>query len=135
MGDHAHPQLPQNSDTLGEEVSYPSDDPSSPTLSSGSLVTIYKPPTYLSLIRSAAINLVLPFINGVMLGFGEIFAHELAFRWGWRGVRVLPFGKQTHSRSSQSDERQVQQYIYSHKHHLGEQKHVNSEQKEDNWKQ
>jgi hypothetical protein len=42
------------------------------------------------------INLVLPFINGVMLGFGEIFAREafkvgrLVFRgersfFGWRG--------------------------------------------------
>jgi hypothetical protein len=77
-------------DTYPEEVSYPSDElPSSPSSnSSNSVVTFYKPPTILSLLRTTAINLILPFINGVMLGFGEIFAHELAFRWGWRGAKV-----------------------------------------------
>uniref|UniRef100_A0A060T548 ARAD1C09064p n=1 Tax=Blastobotrys adeninivorans TaxID=409370 RepID=A0A060T548_BLAAD len=43
-----------------------------------------------SVIASWAINLALPFINGMMLGFGEIFAHELGFRWGWAGARVVP---------------------------------------------
>lgn len=41
-----------------------------------------------SLLTSCAINLFLPFINGMMLGFGEIFAHELGFRWGFTGARV-----------------------------------------------
>lgn len=36
------------------------------------------------------INLVLPFVNGMMLGFGEIFAHEIMFRYGWFGARVQP---------------------------------------------
>ncbi|TGZ85392.1 TOM13-domain-containing protein [Ascodesmis nigricans] len=49
---------------------------------------LYKPPTALSLLRTTAINLILPFINGLMLGFGELFAHELAFRWGWGTTRV-----------------------------------------------
>jgi len=76
-----------------EEISYPSDDPSSSQHSSNSAVTLYSPPTILSLLRTTAINLILPFINGVMLGFGEIFAHELAFRWGWRGAKVyIPLG-------------------------------------------
>ncbi|KAF9939238.1 hypothetical protein BGZ65_011116 [Modicella reniformis] len=39
--------------------------------------------TILSLCKATAINLLLPFINGVFLGFGEICAHELAYRWGW----------------------------------------------------
>ncbi|KAF9352923.1 hypothetical protein BGX26_009294 [Mortierella sp. AD094] len=39
--------------------------------------------TIISLCKATAINLFLPFINGVFLGFGEICAHELAFRWGW----------------------------------------------------
>ncbi|KAF9920522.1 hypothetical protein FBU30_009627 [Linnemannia zychae] len=39
--------------------------------------------TVLSLCKATAINLILPFINGVFLGFGEICAHELAYRWGW----------------------------------------------------
>lgn len=56
--------------------------------SSSSPVILYKPPTVWSLIRGAAINLVLPFINGMMLGFGELFAHEAAFRLGWGGTRV-----------------------------------------------
>jgi hypothetical protein len=41
-----------------------------------------------SLLTSCVINLFLPFINGMMLGFGEIFAHELGFRWGFTGARV-----------------------------------------------
>ncbi|KAG0294436.1 hypothetical protein BGZ96_001164 [Linnemannia gamsii] len=39
--------------------------------------------TVLSLAKMTAINFFLPFINGVFLGFGEICAHELAYRWGW----------------------------------------------------
>ncbi|KAG0360546.1 hypothetical protein BG005_010463 [Podila minutissima] len=39
--------------------------------------------TILGLLKATAINFLLPFINGVFLGFGEICAHELAFRWGW----------------------------------------------------
>lgn len=41
-----------------------------------------------SILSSCAINLFLPFINGMMLGFGEIFAHELGFKWGFTGARV-----------------------------------------------
>ncbi|KAJ1650222.1 hypothetical protein IWQ61_008918 [Dispira simplex] len=33
--------------------------------------------------------LVVPFFQGVMLGFGEICANELAFSWGWRQARVV----------------------------------------------
>lgn len=39
--------------------------------------------TIISLCKATAINLILPFINGVFLGFGEICAHELAYLWGW----------------------------------------------------
>lgn len=42
------------------------------------------------ILRKGAINLVLPFINGIMLGFGEIFAHEIGFRYGLMGARVQP---------------------------------------------
>ena len=38
----------------------------------------------LALVSSLAINLLLPFVNGVMLGFGEIFARNMAMKWfGW----------------------------------------------------
>lgn len=42
------------------------------------------------LFRKGAINLILPFINGVMLGFGEILAHEVGFKYGFVGARVHP---------------------------------------------
>ncbi|KAH7884528.1 hypothetical protein F5I97DRAFT_1830976 [Phlebopus sp. FC_14] len=45
-----------------------------------------KPRTRMSLILSSlAINLLLPFVNGVMLGFGEIFAKNVIVGWiGWK---------------------------------------------------
>jgi hypothetical protein len=65
---------------------------SPPTTSSHSPpLVLYQAPTFWSLVRGAAINLVLPFINGMMLGFGELFAHEAAFRLGWSGTRVGHF--------------------------------------------
>lgn len=43
-----------------------------------------------AIIRKSAINLVLPFINGMMLGFGEILAHEIGFKYRWAGAKVVP---------------------------------------------
>jgi len=60
----------------------------SPPSSSTSPMILYSPPTVWGLLRGAAINLLLPFINGLMLGFGELFAHEAAFRLGWGGTKV-----------------------------------------------
>ncbi|KAF8623621.1 hypothetical protein AX17_007323 [Amanita inopinata Kibby_2008] len=38
-----------------------------------------------AILASLAINLVLPFVNGVMLGFGEVFAKNVIIGWfGWR---------------------------------------------------
>ncbi|KAH8908478.1 mitochondrial import protein [Coniochaeta sp. PMI_546] len=62
----------------------------SPPSSGSPAMILYQPPTLWGLIRGAAINLLLPFINGMMLGFGELFAHEAAFRLGWGGTRVFP---------------------------------------------
>jgi len=44
------------------------------------------PRTRMSLLLSSlAINLLLPFVNGVMLGFGEIFAKNVLVGWiGWK---------------------------------------------------
>lgn len=63
-----------------------SDSP--PPSSSSSPLILYSPPTFWGLLRGAAINLLLPFVNGLMLGFGELFANELAFRFGWSGTKV-----------------------------------------------
>jgi hypothetical protein len=71
-----------------ERYSAGDDTSPSPESSSSPALLLYQPPTLFSLIRGAAINLFLPFINGMMLGFGELFAHEAAFRLGWSGTRV-----------------------------------------------
>ena len=65
-----------------------SDDPSPPSSSSSPPLILYRPPTIWGLLRGAAINLILPFVNGLMMGFGELLAHEAAFRLGWSGTRV-----------------------------------------------
>ncbi len=77
------PSDSENYEANNELSSSPRD--SSP---SNSPVILYSPPTIWSLLRGAAINLVLPFINGLMLGFGELLAHEVAFRFGWSGTKV-----------------------------------------------
>lgn len=64
--------------------------PQSPESSSSRPLTLYSPPTVWGLLRGAAINLFLPFVNGLMLGFGELLAHEVAFRLGWSGTKVSP---------------------------------------------
>ncbi|KAL9094403.1 MAG: hypothetical protein Q9165_003253 [Trypethelium subeluteriae] len=70
----------------------------SPPPDEGSPLILYTQPTVWSLLRGAAINLVLPFINGLMLGFGELFAHEIAFNLGWSETKQsLP---QWHRKSS-----------------------------------
>ncbi|KAH7079512.1 outer membrane protein TOM13-domain-containing protein [Paraphoma chrysanthemicola] len=64
---------------------------SSPAESSNSSpLILYKPPTLWGLLRGAAINLLLPFVNGLMLGFGELVANEAAFRLGWSGTKIFP---------------------------------------------
>ncbi|KAI0158004.1 TOM13-domain-containing protein [Hypoxylon sp. FL1284] len=76
-----------------EQYSAGEDLSTSPPSSSSTPVILYKPPTVWSMLRGAAINLLLPFINGMMLGFGELFAHEAAFRLGWGGTRVFPLSR------------------------------------------
>lgn len=41
-----------------------------------------------ALLGSLTINLFLPFVNGVMMGFGEIFAENVVWKWfGWAKSR------------------------------------------------
>jgi hypothetical protein len=75
------PSDSENYDANNEISSPPSSSASSPLI-------LYSPPTLWGLVRGAAINLFLPFVNGLMLGFGELFAHEIAFRLGWSGTKV-----------------------------------------------
>ncbi|EGP85172.1 uncharacterized protein MYCGRDRAFT_75239 [Zymoseptoria tritici IPO323] len=73
-----------------------SNDSDEPASSSSSPMILYSPPTFWSLMRGAAINLLLPFVNGLMLGFGELIAHEAAYRLGWGKTKVFP-SHRTHS--------------------------------------
>jgi hypothetical protein len=77
--------IPSDSEQYSASASPPT---SSNDASNSPPLVLYQPPTIWSLIRGAAINLILPFVNGMMLGFGELFAHEAAFRLGWSGTKV-----------------------------------------------
>ncbi|KAF6829500.1 mitochondrial outer membrane [Colletotrichum plurivorum] len=91
---HHHP-LAESGVTIrsdSEQYSQGEDLTESPP-SSNSPIILYKPPTLWGVLRGAAINLLLPFINGMMLGFGELFAHEAAFRLGWGGTKVFPMSR------------------------------------------
>ncbi|KAF6797041.1 Mitochondrial import protein 1 [Colletotrichum sojae] len=88
--DDSHHPLAESGVTIrsdSEQYSQGEDLTESPP-SSNSPIILYKPPTLWGVLRGAAINLLLPFINGMMLGFGELFAHEAAFRLGWGGTKV-----------------------------------------------
>ncbi|CAL9738030.1 hypothetical protein MOSE0_N01574 [Monosporozyma servazzii] len=43
----------------------------------------------LQYIGSSWVNLLLPFLQGFMLGLGELTAHELGFRFRWFNRPVL----------------------------------------------
>lgn len=72
---------PQEQDSA--EHKYSNMPPSTiPSLFDGTIA----PRTRMNLLLSClAINLLLPFVNGMMLGFGEIFAKNVLVRWmGWK---------------------------------------------------
>ncbi|KAF9691428.1 hypothetical protein EKO04_010726 [Ascochyta lentis] len=81
--------FPSDSENYDADAS-PSNSPPS---SSSSPLILYSPPTLWGLLRGAAINLLLPFVNGLMLGFGELVANEAAFRLGWSGTKIFPSGR------------------------------------------
>ncbi|KAL6704421.1 hypothetical protein ACN47E_008273 [Coniothyrium glycines] len=85
--------IPSDSETYDAS---PSTSPS-PSPSTSTPLILYKPPTIWSLLRGAAINLFLPFINGLMLGFGELVANEAAFRLGWSGTKIFPLHRSSAS--------------------------------------
>ncbi|TVY80804.1 Mitochondrial import protein [Lachnellula suecica] len=100
--DRVHPLTESSMTIPSDSEQYSGNDnddlsPSPPSSSSSPPMILYTPPTIWGLLRGAAINLLLPFVNGLMLGFGELFAHEAAFRLGWGGTKVFPSGRSSHS--------------------------------------
>ncbi|KIW12051.1 hypothetical protein PV08_09325 [Exophiala spinifera] len=88
--------IPSDSEPFSS-LSPPSSSPPQSSDNNGSHpVVIYQPPTFWGILRGAAINLILPFVNGMMLGFGELLAHEFAFRLGWSGTNVWPRHRSSH---------------------------------------
>lgn len=79
--------IPSDSENYDANNELSSSSPPTSSSTSSPLI-LYKPPTVWGLLRGAAINLLLPFINGLMLGFGELVANEAAFRLGWSGTKV-----------------------------------------------
>ena len=79
--------FPSDSENYDADHSNPNSSDEPPSSSSSPLI-VYQPPTLWSIVRGAAINLLLPFVNGLMLGYGELFAHEAAFRLGWSKTKV-----------------------------------------------
>ncbi|KAG9287530.1 hypothetical protein G9A89_019591 [Geosiphon pyriformis] len=58
---------------------------------SGSLIVrIYQNPKFTGFMTTFVVHFLFPFIGGVMAGFGEICANELAFRLGWFGSGNIP---------------------------------------------
>lgn len=80
--------LPSDSENYSASASPHSPDAPPSDSSTSSPLILYKPPTLWGLLRGAAINLLLPFVNGLMLGFGELVANEAAYRLGWSGTKV-----------------------------------------------
>jgi hypothetical protein len=87
MDDLSPSNLTESGITMPSDSENYNHDSPSPASSSSPLI-LYKPPTLWGLVRGAAINLLLPFVNGLMLGFGELVANEMAFRLGWSGTKV-----------------------------------------------
>ena len=82
------PSDSENYDANHSNQDSSSDDQQPSSSSSPSPLILYSPPTIWSILRGAAINILLPFVNGLMLGFGELFAHEAAYRLGWANTKV-----------------------------------------------
>ncbi|CAE7185398.1 hypothetical protein CFE70_006295 [Pyrenophora teres f. teres 0-1] len=89
--------IPSDSENYDANNELSSTSTTSDTTTSSPLI-LYKPPTLWGLLRGAAINLLLPFVNGLMLGFGELVANEAAYRLGWSGTKIFP----THRSGSNS---------------------------------
>ncbi|SCU84091.1 LAFA_0D08042g1_1 [Lachancea sp. 'fantastica'] len=58
---------------------------------------------------SCSVNLILPFLNGLMLGFGELIAHEISWKFNWfkrsnSGYKIYPESRKFAAREAEKKE-------------------------------
>jgi hypothetical protein len=84
--------LPTHTTTSSSTTSIHGTHARSPAFTSSSVTPspFYKHPRLVSFLKGFALYFFFPFISGMMMGFGEISANELAFRMGWFGTRNVP---------------------------------------------
>ncbi|KAJ3475509.1 hypothetical protein NLI96_g11792 [Meripilus lineatus] len=98
---------PLEHDPLRPQGEQPKQGPSGPTFAVFDS-TLSRKTRALALFSSLAINVLLPFVNGVMLGFGEIFAKNVIVGWfGWKapGSAASNVGVRTASPGDRSKRR------------------------------
>ncbi|KII89905.1 hypothetical protein PLICRDRAFT_174718 [Plicaturopsis crispa FD-325 SS-3] len=78
--------FPERSKSASPSAQHPTPAPAPISASLAIFDSSLSPRTRASaLLSSLAINMLLPFVNGVMLGFGEIFAKNVIIGWlGWK---------------------------------------------------
>ncbi|KAG6857230.1 hypothetical protein H0H87_007649 [Tephrocybe sp. NHM501043] len=80
-------EYPERMDTPSPSHRHPAPTPAAPLSATLAVFdsTLTTRTRVKALFSSLAINMVLPFVNGVMLGFGEIFAKNVVMKWfGWK---------------------------------------------------
>jgi len=92
--DRSHNHTPPNEDSHHSSNTHTTPRKPEPPLSATLAIfdtTLSTRSRVSALTASLAINLLLPFVNGVMLGFGEIFAKNVVIGWlGWKLPADLP---------------------------------------------
>lgn len=63
--------FPSDSENYDANHSNQEDSSDEPTSNASSPLILYSPPTVWSILRGAAINVLLPFVNGLMLGYDD----------------------------------------------------------------
>lgn len=70
----------------------------------------------------SSINLVLPFLNGLMLGFGELVAHELCWQYKWfyhgrdSAHKIFPVSRKLQASAQTQQQAQDQEHISKAQH-------------------
>lgn len=113
-GVDTHPQEQEEdnpSDILERTISRASNVSTQPSTTSSSSSAGIPFGKLLSFAGSCSINLILPFINGLMLGFGELIAHEISWKFKLfgrdnKGYKIFPQKRLTEGRLEEQQKRE-----------------------------